>query len=239
MSARLVTVDHTREATNRYGEGWAVVGVDVFRATTLICTAVAEGRRCILASGMDEAVALAADTPGSLLAGEQAGAVPPGFDLGNSPAEIAARHDVERPVVLVTSSGTPLLRRAARASAVYAACLRNVTAQVVHLLSGDLDVAVIGAGTRGEPRREDEFAAALIADGLVRAGYQCAESTSRSIEDNLRRPVEWCAQGRSGAFLRRTGSTQDIDFVLGHRDDLPMVFQVHGNEVLGLRMGEQ
>ena len=213
-----------------------MVGVDVFRATTLICTTVAAGRRCMVAGDVDEAVALAADTPGSLLAGEQAGMVPPGFDLGNSPAAIADRDDVERQLVLVSSSGTPLLMRAAAASAVYAACLRNVTAQVVHLLSGDLDVAVIGAGTRGEPRREDQFAAALIADGLVQAGYQCEESTSRSIADNLQRPVEWCAQGRSGAFLRRTGSTQDIDFVLNHRDDLPMVFQVHGNEVHGLRV---
>lgn len=237
MSPRLVTVDHSPEATNRYGEGWAVVGVDVFRATTLICTTVAAGRRCIVAGEMDEALALAAGTPGSLLAGERAGMVLPEFDLGNSPAAIAARHDIERPLVLVTSSGTPLLLRAATASAVYAACLRNVTAQVVHLLSWDLDVAVIGAGTRGEPRREDQFAAALIADGLVQAGYQCEDSTSRSIVDNLRRPVEWCAQGRSGAFLRRTGSRQDIDFVLNHQDDVPMVFQVHGNEVLGLRIG--
>lgn len=237
MSPRLVTVDHSREATSRYGEGWAVVGVDVFRATTLICTAVAAGRRCIVVGEMDEALALVAGTPGSLLAGERAGTVPPEFDLGNSPAAIAARNDVERPLVLLTSSGTPLLMRAASASAVYAACLRNVTAQVVHLLSGDLNVAVIGAGTRGEPRREDQFAAALIADGLVRAGFQCEDRTSQSIEDNLQRPVEWCAQGRSGAFLRRTGSKHDIDFVLNHQDDLPMVFQVHGNEVLGLRLG--
>lgn len=236
MSPRLVTVDHDLEATSRYGEGWAVVGVDVFRATTLICTTVAAGRRCLVAGGIDEALALAAGTPRSLLAGEQAGLVPPGFDLGNSPAAIADRHDVERPLVLVTSSGTPLLTRAATASAVYAACLRNVTAQVAHLLTGDLDVAVIGAGTRGEPRREDQFAAALIANGLVQVGYQCEDSTSRSIADNLQRSVEWCAQGRSGAFLRRTGSEQDIDFVLNHRDDLPMVFQVHGNEVLGLRI---
>ncbi len=230
-----MTVDHSTEAASRYGEGWAVVGVDVFRATTLICTAVAAGRRCMVAGDMEEALALAAATPGSLSAGEQAGVVPPGFDLGNSPAAIAERHDVERPLVLVTSSGTPLLRRAA-ATAVYAACLRNVTAQVVHLLSEDLDVAVIGAGTRGEPRREDQFAAALIADGLVRAGYQCDDDTSRSIADHLPRPVEWCARGRSGAFLRRTGSARDVDFVLNHRDDLPMVFQVHGNEVLGLRL---
>lgn len=231
-ATRKVRIAHTPTAADRYGAGWAVVGVDVFRATTLLCTAAALGRRCFVAGDLDEAAALMADVPTALLGGERSGQVPPEFDLGNSPAAIAGRGDVDRPLVLTTSSGTPLLRRAATADAVYAACLRNVSAQAAELRSMPLDVVLIGAGTGGQRRREDDLGCARIAAELAAGGYQADAATTAFIEQHAHRPVEWCAHGRSADFLRRTGRQDDIDFVLSHQDDLDMVFEVCGVEVV-------
>src|SRR5438445_400071 len=76
----------------RLAGGLAVV-IDVLRATTTIIHALAAGcvavRPCL---EIEEARTLAAELKGRvLLGGERGGAPIPGFDLGNSPAECAAK----------------------------------------------------------------------------------------------------------------------------------------------------
>jgi 2-phosphosulfolactate phosphatase len=207
---------------------WAVVVVDVLRATTVLCTATWLGRSCLVAATAEEARSLVAATPGALLAGEQGGRVPPGFDLGNSPVEWARRTDVERPMVLVTSSGTPLLCAASHAGVAFAACLRNVTAQVERLLSLNHDVAIIPAGTGGRPREEDDLCAAYLAAGLLDAGFHADGATAEHVSEWARRPVSVCADGASAEFLRQAGSADDLDFVLSHVDDLVAAFPIRG-----------
>jgi 2-phosphosulfolactate phosphatase len=107
-----------------------------------------------------------------------------------------------------------------------------VRAQIRQLLTLDLDVAVIGAGTRGERRKEDDLACARIAAGLVAAGYATDPASDAIIDACGRLPVDWCASGSSAEFLRRVGRQDDIDFVLTHVDDVDMVFEVRGTEVL-------
>jgi 2-phosphosulfolactate phosphatase len=229
---RIVKIDFHPSAAAGYGPDWAVVGVDVFRATTMVCTATASGRRTLVASDVAEAVTLADSLPGALLGGEQGGHPPDGFDVGNSPAELVRRDDLHRPLVLVTSAGTRLLREARSAGAVYAACLRNVSAQVRHLLPLNFNVAVIAAGTHGERRQEDDFVSARIAAGLVAAGYDADVETRELIELLGSAPLSWCASGNSAAFLRGAGHDDDIDFVLSHVDDLDLVCEVCGTDVL-------
>src|SRR5436190_1524775 len=100
-SERIVAIDFTPESVERYRDGYAVVAIDVIRATTTLITASAQGRRCYVAPSVEAAVARAAALEHPLLAGEVGGNMPFGFDLTNSPAAIAARTDVERPMVLV------------------------------------------------------------------------------------------------------------------------------------------
>lgn len=222
-----VKVDHGAPASAAYGSDWVVVGIDIFRATSVITTAVASGRQCHLAATLEEASALSAQLPASLLAGEQGGVVPDDFDLGNSPTALAARYDVHRPLVLLTSSGTPLLRGARRAARVYAASLRNVSAQVHHLVELSLNVVVIAAGTRGERRREDEYGAARVAAGLIAAGFEPDPVAEEVVSGYAHLDPEVCATGKSADFLRRTGRQDDIDFVLEHQDDIELICQIN------------
>ena len=157
-----VVIDFLPRNARRYGPGWAVVAVDVFRATTTACTAVASGRRCFPVASLSEAFARARDLE-AVLAGEQSGCRIEGFDLGNSPADLIERTDIHRPLVLLTSSGTALLHAASDADVVFGACLRNTTAQARRLRIRDGDVAVVGAGTRDQVRMEDELACARVA----------------------------------------------------------------------------
>jgi 2-phosphosulfolactate phosphatase len=169
--ARTVVIDRLPERVHRYRDR-VIVAIDVIRATTTAVTAIAQGRRCFPVASEHEAHALRTRFAGALLAGEMGGELPDGFDLGNSPAEVAARTDIERPLVLLSTSGTKVVVAARGAKRVYLACLRNLSAQIAALAAEDDDVALVGAGSQGAPRIEDELCCAWIADGLLRRGFE-------------------------------------------------------------------
>src|SRR5262249_9710473 len=108
-----VVVDYLPESVSRYRPGWAIVAVDVIRATTTAITAVAAGRRCFPAPTIEAALALAQEFNNPLLAGESGGEVPVDFEMDNSPAQLVLRTDTHRPLVLVSSSGTRVIHEAA------------------------------------------------------------------------------------------------------------------------------
>jgi 2-phosphosulfolactate phosphatase len=93
-----------------YAVDAALVAVDVIRATTTAITAVSMGRQCHLAPTVQAALETASRIPKVLLAGELGGDMPNGFDLTNSPAQLAGRPDISRPLVLLSSTGTRIWR---------------------------------------------------------------------------------------------------------------------------------
>lgn len=230
--ARTVTVDCFPQRAAAYAETHVIVAVDVIRATTTAVTATAAGRRCLPVPSLEAAVPLAARLENPLLVGELGGNPPYGFHLTNSPVQIAGRSDIERPMILLSTSGTPLVWESRGARTVYVACLRNHTAQVEALADSDLPVAVLGAGSRNEFRDEDALCCAWIAAGLMARGFRAAdESTEQVVERYGRASVDVCADGHSAEYLRRTGQVADLEFVLTHVDDLDGTFLFSGGEV--------
>ena len=231
-----VVIDCFPESASAYGGDYAVVAVDVIRATTTAVTGVALGRECFVTSTIEAAVALAARLTDPLLVGELGGSMPYGFHLQNSPAELAQRADVHRPMVLLSTSGTQLIAEAKNAAAVYVACLRNYRAQAAHLAAHHAEVAVIGAGSRGEFREEDQLCCAWIAEELVRAGYTPKDAnTAEIIERWTRADLEAITRGKSADYLRRTGQLKDLEFITTHIDDLRDVFRIEAGRVVRLR----
>ena len=210
-----------------------MVGIDILRATTTAVTMMATGRRCLPVPSIEAAHERAAQLRRPLLVGEFGGDLPEGFDLQNSPATMASRNDFARPGVLLSTSGTRLFCEAARAGAVYAACLRNLTAQVEHLAANHPQIAVVGAGTKGEFRREDQYGCAQIAAGLLERGYEPRDDATRAVVERWRNAParEACVGGRSAEYLRRTGQLGDLDFVLAHIDDVEGVYRFDGVEL--------
>ena len=121
-------------------------------------------------------------------------------------------------------------------AAVYVACLRNYRAQAAHLAAHHAEVAVIGAGSRGEFREEDQLCCAWIAEELVRAGYTPKDAnTAEIIERWTRADLEAITRGKSAEYLRRTGQLKDLEFITTHIDDLRDVFRIEGGRVVRLR----
>ncbi|MEK6791120.1 MAG: 2-phosphosulfolactate phosphatase [Deltaproteobacteria bacterium] len=216
-----VIIDCFPESAERYRSGYAVVAIDVIRASTTITTALSLGRRVFPVKTTDEAFILAGKLLEPLLIGEIGGNVPYGFEMTNSPADIASRTDVARPMIFISSSGTQLMLNAAGADAVYVACFRNFSAVAERIAGKHNAVAVIGAGTRGQFRREDQMGCALVAEALVEMGY--TPGTRQTEESILRwKDHDFCIirSGKSAEYLKRTGQERDLEFILSHIDDL-------------------
>ena len=231
MTGGTFVIDSIPESAAKYRQTHAIVAIDVFRATTVIVTALAYGHPIYPVATLTEAMGLAGRLNDPLLAGEQAGVKPPGFDLNNSPAAITRLGDC-RAIVHVTSAGTQLLSQARGASSIYVACLRNLSATARQLAGSHARVALIGAGTNGLPRPEDQYCCARIGEALLAAGYS-AENARTEDELALWRgvPVEELRKSPSADFLRNTDQTEDLDYVLSHIDDVDAAAVFNGQQV--------
>jgi 2-phosphosulfolactate phosphatase len=186
--------------------------IDVLRATSTICQALASGyERVVSVAEVEHARALAGD--GVALAGERANVLIDGFDFGNSPREF-----LEPPshstLVMTTTNGTRLLlAAAARCETVLVASLLNLDA-VVEEARGGTDVAVLCAGVEGAFAIDDAYVAGRIAaalggepDDAAAAAIRLAGSFAIAEEgigagisaDNIRNAkldedIAWCAR---------------------------------------------
>ena len=228
-----VVIDCFPCSVEKYTTGYAVVAIDVIRATTSAITAVMAGRRCFPVATLADAQRMKSTLGYCLLAGELNGDVPAGFDLNNSPAELAETDDQFRPIVLLSTSGTQLMCSSLKCDSAYVACFRNYKAVANSLLSQFSNVAVIGAGSRNEFREEDQMCCAWIAEELIKAGYQAeSRQTDEIIERWSGAPPEACLEGNSAKYLRRTGQLKDLEFVLQHVNDVECAFVISADEVV-------
>ena len=230
-----VVIDAFPESVERYVADHTIVAIDVIRATTMAITAVALGRRCLIAESLDDAFALRDRWPTAILAGELAGDRPDGFELDNSPAALAERDDTDRPLIMLSSSGTRLMAAASRSPhGAYVACFRNVTAVAEELIGRHQRVAIIGAGSRGAFREEDQMGCAWLAGRLIAAGHVASPATTAIVERWAGEPPSACADGDSVAYLRRTGQLRDFDYIVDHVDDVALAGVLSGREVVGV-----
>jgi 2-phosphosulfolactate phosphatase len=139
------------------------VVIDVLRATTTATQALASGyRRVLCVDSLERALRMRAAR--RVLAGEQNGKMPPGFDLGNSPRDVI--DDPAEELVLATTNGAPTIVEASRqAPVVLLACLLNLEA--VRSQLGDTDVQIVCSGTHGAIALEDVYVAGRLCAGLA------------------------------------------------------------------------
>ena len=237
MSAQTVVIEcaaqRPLERPLRYDASYVAVVIDVIRATTTAITSVASGRRCFVARNVEDARALAETLVDPILAGEVGGVTPEDFELRNSPALVAELPDVHRPLVLLSTSGTPLMT-SFPPNKTYVASLRNYTAQSEHLVSNHPHVAVVGAGSRETFRDEDALCCAWVARALVDSGYRPVGDTEALVERWRGASTDDILASASVEYLRRSDQLDDLAFVLEHIDDLDAVFAVEGQEIVAV-----
>jgi 2-phosphosulfolactate phosphatase len=193
----------------------AVIVIDLLRATTSICYALAVGAKEVVPfREIDEALA-AANRIGRdqvLLAGERRGVLIEGFDLGNSPAEFTPERVAGRCVYLTTTNGTQALHHARMARRVFVGAGVNLSA-IVASVKDEPRIEILCAGTDGKETLEDFLAAGAIVDKLT-----AASSTQWKLNDAATSAArEWRLLGGKAEI---TGRPIHEQFALALRDTL-------------------
>jgi 2-phosphosulfolactate phosphatase len=151
---------------------------DVFRATSSMVTALANGAEAILpVAEIPEALERRRADPSILLAGERnglrIGANLTGgvdFDLGNSPREFTRQKVAGRTIVMTTTNGTRALRACAGAKRVLIASFLNLQATADRVAAeAPEELRIICAGTFDETALEDVLGAGALCDLLWNA----------------------------------------------------------------------
>jgi 2-phosphosulfolactate phosphatase len=191
----------------------ATVGivVDVLRATSTMCQALASGyERVLCCAEIEEARALAETEGPAKLAGERRLEHIEGFDFGNSPRELEGE-PAAGTLILTTTNGTRLLVAAAeRYERVYVGSLLNLAAVAAAAREGGEDVAVLCAGVLGELALDDAYCAGRIVQAL---GGELEDSARAAIllAESFPSAADGLGASRSAANLRGHGLEADVD----------------------------
>jgi phosphosulfolactate phosphohydrolase-like enzyme len=227
---RRVQLDALAESAHRHLDG-AIICVDVLLCSTTAVTSVAQGRRTLIVASAEEAYEAAGFLRNPVLADEMPGRTLLGFEAEAGPAVLDKRRDIGRPLVL-TSPTAHLLANARGADGVYLACLRNAAATAAYVALHHERVTVIGAGHGPDTRCEDQIVATMIAQDLIRRGFEAEGlGTMRELSRWRHADVSAARLGRGAELLNRIGQREDVEFALGRRDDLDQVCEYQDGEV--------
>lgn len=183
-----------------------VVMIDLLRASTTICHALAAGAEGVVPClEVDETFTKSQkwDRSEIILGGERSGKRIEGFDLGNSPAEYTPENVFGKKVFFTTTNGTKALGHARLARKILIGAAVNRQAVVDALLQTE-HIEILCAGTNGQVTREDILAAGAIVEQLQKSGSEnlllneWAEAAVR----------EWQELETTARALRRTVSDQ-------------------------------
>ena len=216
-----------------------VVVIDLLRASTTICFALARGAESVIPFLEVDHVRRAADgldRQRIVMGGERDGRIIDGFDLGNSPEEYRADEVFGRTVLFTTTNGTRALDHARLAQRVVVAAAVNREAAAT-AVAQDEHLDILCAGTGGVVTREDVLAAGAVTRSLLdksaREMNSWAEASLREWEELVttagalgRSPSEQLAEE-----LKTTPGGKNL-LAIGQETDLPLCAQLDVLEVV-------
>jgi 2-phosphosulfolactate phosphatase len=179
--------------------------VDVLRATSTIAQALASGfRRVLCCAEIDDARALRAELPDSLLGGERNAVRIEGFDVGASPREFLEPH-AETLILSTTNATSAILEAAERCEEVFLGSLLNLNA--VAEVGRGKDAVIVCAGFQGAFALDDAYCAGRIVQLLD------SERTDAAIGAELvARAFPTAADGLNARTYGPPGLEEDIAF---------------------------
>ncbi len=195
-----------------------VVVTDVFRATSSICTAFANGVKTIIPVKTEEE-AKAYKSKGYLIAAERNGIKLDFADFGNSPENFSRDIVNGRDIVYSTTNGTKTIQLGENCRAVVIGAFSNFSVLVQWIKEQHCDVTLLCAGWKNKYNIEDSLFMGAVADELLKSGlYSTICDSTVAAQDmwnchkqDVRAFIEHCAQR---SRLRKNGVDNCIDYCL-------------------------
>jgi 2-phosphosulfolactate phosphatase len=193
-----------------------VVVVDIFRATSTMVAALANGVEEILPLADLESCQLMKEK-GFLIGGERNGLTAPGFEMGNSPVAYLQGDYTGRKLAMTTTNGTQAIEKSKGADQILVGAFPNLQATVSYIQRQDKDVLIHCAGWKGHFNLEDSLYAGALVKALefTHAAAEDGALAMRSLFEKEGHDLKGFLSNASHAKrLQNHGIERDIDFCL-------------------------
>jgi 2-phosphosulfolactate phosphatase len=152
-------------------ENKVVVVIDMFRATSVIVTALTNGCKEVvpyltIEETLEHANKLRREE--YILGGERKAVKIEGFDLSNSPLEYTREKVENKSILMTTTNGTRTLNKSIAAKRVLIGAMINAKAVAETLIEINEDVVIINAGTNGNFSMDDYICSGYIINEMLK-----------------------------------------------------------------------
>lgn len=194
--------------------------LDIFRATSSIVTAFANGCKAIVpVLSIAEGQSLVDQKESCLLAGERHSLKIDGFDFGNSPLEFSEARVKGRQIIMTTTNGTVAIRSTEGAFQTLIGSFLNATAVCEQAQTYEKDIVIVCAGTERKFSLEDALCAGLLVETLRDGNSEAVLSDSAyaallmysQAKDGL---TALAIEGKNGKRLCELNREDDVDYCL-------------------------
>jgi len=216
------------------------VVVDVFRATSTMVTALANGCQAIIpVLTTEEALERRKTEKGALLAGERKALPIEGFDLGNSPFEYTPEVVGGKKIIMTTTNGTRAIQAVANAQHVWMASFLNtesIAQAIFKYLESNQNIdgiVIICAGTEDRFDVPDTLCAGMLINRLGNAAELndlglAASMLYNMSKENILKTLQETEQGR---YLHSLGFDRDVTYC-SQTNILPIVPILRDGEIV-------
>ena len=217
-----------------------VVVVDILRATTSMCTAMAHGAKAMIpVSGSIDKIKLAIGSwqlavGNYLIAGERDGIKLPFADLGNSPLEFKREVVASKVIIFSTTNGTRAIQTADKYGEVYIGSFVNYSFLKSFLEKERRDVICLCAGWKGQFSLEDTLFAGKLTSQLVESQVFDVQDDAARVSVKL-----WQSAGNRLQDFARMSSHYQRLLNLESEEGLRYCFEPPEAEVLPKLEGER
>ena len=189
--------------------------VDVLRATSTIIVALMQGAKEIIPCAEVNTARSFRNSHDAVLVGERHAQIIEGFDFTNSPYDLSSEDLSKKTVALTSSTGTKLLLECSGAKHILIASTLNSKSVAEEMVNIGGKWAVIGAGSHGEFRPEDQVGCALVVQHYSNISEIYPDKYSQEIVDVYSENIAThIYMSSSSQKLMTLGRQCDIDFVI-------------------------
>lgn len=216
-------------------EGKIVVVVDIFRASSTMVAALANGVTEILTfAQLEECKAM--KEQGYLIAGERDGLTAAGFEMGNSPVAYISGHYTGRKLAMTTTNGTQAIHKSVGAFEILIGAFPNLNATVRYIQSQEKDVLIHCAGWKGRFNLEDSLYAGALVEALAttHSAEEDGALAMRTLYSKEKSDLpKFLSQASHAKRLQNHQIEADIDFCLS-LDLYPLVVKLQNGVLIGI-----
>lgn len=213
-----------------------VIVIDVFRATSVIISALKNGAKSVVpVTSVEEALETRKKLESVILGGERKARKIEGFELSNSPLEYGSTAVHDKNVILTTTNGTHAISRSAAANKVYIGALLNARAVSEKAAAEENDVVIVNSGTNGNFSMDDFISSGAVVEEMLRFGdYELTDiaKTALLIYKTHQDFISYIKEASHYKVLMELGLEEDIRYCL--QKDLYDVVPEYKNGIIKL-----